>query len=217
MKLTMRTGPLVALITVAALGSAFFLSKSHAAAIQSAIGVQSAQGARMTSSTQGEPVSALTSTAAVVSKLQGMAASFRSEAGLTASVIADTRPIFTFDSSAGSFASGLSVYETPLPDGGFCLTFAGPTGCTHVAPSLTEPLMGVGFDPDGERSGDPFVIVSIREPSVASVNYVCAGNSYPAHISGDVVWLVSPAATLSLEDCSEQVTFQNGQTLTKHV
>jgi hypothetical protein len=34
-----------------------------------------------------------------------------------------------------------------------------------------------------------------------SVNYVCAGQTYAAHIAGDVV---------SLDDCSEQVTFNDG-------
>jgi hypothetical protein len=209
---------IIAVATAAVLAGAFLAGFDHAGSIRSALGVQSAKGAqpsRAMGRADVEPP--LNTTAAVIASLEAAVPSFRSDAGMTAADIAATRPIFTFDSSLASFAAGLSVFETPLANGGYCLTFAHPTACTRVAPSMQEPLIGLGYDPDAERAGQPFVIVSIRQPEVQSVSYLCAGESYPAQISGDVVWLIGPSPSRSLEDCSEQVTFNDGHTVTKHV
>jgi hypothetical protein len=157
------------------------------------------------------------STAAALTALETANAHFRNANGLTSAVIATTQEAFTFPAAAHGWQAGLGVYETRLPNGGFCLTFAVSSTCSHTGPSGDEPLIGIGFDPLGERSGEPFAIISVKAPTVRSVSYSCAGTSYPATITGQFVSFVSPSASISLDGCSEQVTFADGHTLTKNV
>lgn len=203
--------------TLAMLVAAFSVARAHGQAIKAAVGVGSAQAAPTRSATPALPPAPINSLALAVQALQQTSQSFASRAGLTAADIAQTRSIFSFDGALGNFAAGIGVYKTPLSNGGYCLTFAAATSCTATQPTLAEPLIGIGFDPDADRAGEPFIVFSIRNPAVKSVSYVCADQTYPAHITSDVVWFVGPTSSLSLDDCSEQVTFSDGHSLTKPV
>ena len=77
--------------------------------------------------------------------------------------------------------------------------------------------MGLGLDPDAERSGEPFVLISIKAPSVQTVTYTCGGRTYPATISDDVVAFISPSSSLSAGDCVENVTLAGGKVVSKRV
>jgi hypothetical protein len=196
--------------------SAFLVARSQGTALKSAFGVGVAQAARAhVSAPPNLPAAPIKSVALAQQALQQESPAFVTKTGLTASDIAQTHNIFTFDTGLGNFAAGVGVYKTPLAGDGYCLTFAAATSCTQTGPTLTEPLVGIGFDPYLDRGGDPFVLISIRHPEVASVNYLCAGTTYPANITGDLVWFIAPTPSLSVEDCTEQVTFHDGQTLTR--
>jgi hypothetical protein len=80
------------------------------------------------------------------------------DVGLTDADIAATRSIYRFGAADGSYAAGLEVYRASLANGGDCIAFAAAVGCTRTPPSDGEPLVGLGFDPDAERSGEPFVL-----------------------------------------------------------
>jgi hypothetical protein len=204
----------LAAVTLLALAVLFAAGRAGSRSIRSALGVGTASGTPMVAPPARPPVA---TAADAEQALRATDRQFIADVGLTESDIATTHAIYTFDSRLGNFAAGMSVFKTSLRGGGYCLTFVRPTACTHVYPSATEPLIGIGYDPDGERSGQPFVVISLRNPSVKAVSYVCAGSTYPAAISGDVVTLIAPSSTISLNDCSEQVTFANGQVLTKPV
>jgi hypothetical protein len=205
----------LAAVTLIALALLFAAGRAGSRSIRSALGVGNASGTPMIAPTGARPP--IATAADAEQSLRATDSDFIADVGLTESDIASTRAIYTFDSRLPNFAAGMSVFKTSLHGGGFCLTFVHPTTCTHVNPSAKEPLMGLGYDPDGERSGQPFVVISLRNPSVKSVSYVCAGSTYPASISGDVVTLIAPSSAISLNDCSEQVTFANGQVQTKPV
>jgi hypothetical protein len=144
-------------------------------------------------------------------------ASTRLDVGLTRSEIAATRSIYHFPSGAGSFAAGLDVYRAPLAGGGDCIAFAAAVGCTRTPANDAEPLMGLGLDPDAERSGEPFVLISIAAPDVRSVTYTCGGRTYPATIAGDVVTFIAPSSSLRADDCTENVTLPGGRIISKRV
>lgn len=197
------------------LGATVFTVHRYTTGVRSAIGVQSAQGADLRAAgAQQTPIRTASDAEAA---LGGTDSGFQADVGLTAADLPQTHAIYTFDAALNNFAAGQSVFETPLAHGGYCLTFSGAISCTHTLPSTTEPLIGVGYDPDFERSGEPFVLVSIRESTVRHVSYLCSGTSYPAQITGNVVAFVSPSPSLSVQDCSEVVTFADGRDLTKHV
>lgn len=198
-------------VAIALLAGAAGRSYSHS--LRSVIGVRSAQGATQHQGAASDALSYLGSTAAVVAKLQAMAPSFQSESGLTSTEISSTQPISTLNNPAAASLNGLSAYETNLANGGFCLTFAAPTACSQTGATLQDPIVGLSFDPDSETSGQPFVAVGIRQPSVTAVTYSCGGASYEGEISGSVVWFVGPA-NLSFEDCTQEVAFADGHTLT---
>jgi hypothetical protein len=144
-------------------------------------------------------------------------ASTRLDVGLTDAEIASTRSIYHFPSTNPSYAAGLDAYQAPLPNGGYCIAFAAAVGCTRTPPSDTEPLIGLGLDPDAERSGEPFVLISIKAPNVRTVAYTCGGRSYPATISGDVVTFIAPSSSLRADDCTENATLVGGKVVSKRV
>jgi hypothetical protein len=144
-------------------------------------------------------------------------ASIRMDVGLSDSEIAATRSIYRFGAAGGSYAAGLDAYRAPLTNGGYCIAFAAAVGCTRTPPSDAEPLIGLALDPDAERSGEPFVVVSIKAPNVRSVTYTCGGRSYPAAIAGDVVTFVAPSSSLRADDCTENVTLASGKVVSKRV
>jgi hypothetical protein len=144
-------------------------------------------------------------------------APFASDLGLTADDVAATRAIYRFDSSAAGFAAGLSAYRTPLANGGFCISFAAATSCTRTPPTPSEPVIGIGFDPDVERAGEPFVLVGITAPEVRSVTYTCGDNTYPSTETADVVVFVAPSPSLRADDCTENATLANGVVVSKRV
>jgi hypothetical protein len=137
--------------------------------------------------------------------------------GLTDNEIASTRSIYHFPSTAGSFAAGLDAYGAPLANGGYCIAFAAAVGCSRIPPNDAEPLIGLGLDPDAERSGEPFVLISIKAANVRSVTYTCGGRSYPATISGDIVSFIAPSSSLRADDCTENVTLAGGKIVSKRV
>jgi hypothetical protein len=146
-----------------------------------------------------------------------MRASTRMGVGLTAADVAATERIYRFADGIGNFAAGLGVYRAPLPNGGFCLAFASAVGCTHVPPSGAEPLIGVGLDPDAERAGEPFVLISLKAPEVRSVTYTCGGKTYAATIAGAVVTFVAPSSSVRADDCTENATLASGKVVSKTV
>ena len=77
--------------------------------------------------------------------------------------------------------------------------------------------MGLGLDPDAERSGEPFVLISIKAPAVQTVTYTCGGRTYSATISGDVVTFIAPSSSLRADDCTENVTLASGKIVSKGV
>jgi hypothetical protein len=144
-------------------------------------------------------------------------ASTRLNVGLTQAEIASTRSIYHFPSTVGSYAAGLDVYRAPLANGGDCIAFAAAVGCTRIPPNDAEPLMGLGLDPDAERAGEPFVLISIKAPDVRSVTYTCGGRTYPAPIAGDVVTFIAPSSSLRADDCTENATLASGKVVSKGV
>lgn len=144
-------------------------------------------------------------------------ASLHRDVGLTDTEIAATRSIYHFPSTTGSYAAGLDAYRAPLANGGHCIAFAAAVGCSRTPPNDAEPLIGLGLDPDAERSGEPFVLISIKAANVRSVAYTCGGRSYPATISGDVVTFIAPSSTLRADDCTENVTLADGRVVSKRV
>jgi hypothetical protein len=144
-------------------------------------------------------------------------ASTRLNVGLTNAEIASTRSIYHFPSTVGSYAAGLDVYRAPLANGGDCIAFAAAVGCGRIPPNDAEPLMGLGLDPDAERAGEPFVLISIKAPDVRSVTYTCGGRTYPATIAGDVVTFIAPSSSLRADDCTENVTLASGKVVSKGV
>jgi hypothetical protein len=144
-------------------------------------------------------------------------ASTRLNVGLTDAEIASTRAIYHFPSTIGSYAAGLDVYRAPLANGGDCIAFAAAVGCTRIPPNDAEPLMGLGLDPDAERSGEPFVLISIKAADVRSVTYTCGGRTYPATIAGEVVTFIAPSSSLRADDCTENVTLASGKVVSKGV
>jgi hypothetical protein len=52
---------------------------------------------------------------------------------------------------------------------------------------------------------------------VRSVTYTCAGRSYPATISGDVVTFIAPSSSLRADDCTENTTLAGGKVVSKRV
>jgi hypothetical protein len=144
-------------------------------------------------------------------------ASIRGDIGLTDSEIAATRSIYHFGAAGGSYAADLQAYRAPLANGGYCIAFAAAVGCTRTPPNDAEPLIGLGLDPDAERSGEPFVLISIKAPNVRTVTYTCGGRSYPAVISGDVVTFISPSSSFRADDCTENVTLADGKVVSKRV
>jgi hypothetical protein len=144
-------------------------------------------------------------------------ASTRLDVGLTAGEIAATRSIYHFPSTVGSYAVGLDVYRAPLAKGGHCIAFAAAVGCTRTPPNDAEPVMDLVLDPDAERAGEPFIVVGTKAPDVRSVTYTCAGRTYPATISGDVVTFIAPSSSLSADDCTQNVTLAGGKVVSKGV
>jgi hypothetical protein len=184
------------------LAAALIGAREGASGVQSALGVRPAQasvsaGATIRGRWPNQTVSD------VVASFEATSSATHSAVGFTAADLAATHALYAFGSSARGFTAGRTAFETPLAAGGFCVTFTAATSCTHVLPSAAEPLIGVGYDPDSERSGEPFVVISIKAPTVRSVAYNCAGTSYAAHILGRVVAFVAPSSALSLDDCSE--------------
>jgi hypothetical protein len=137
--------------------------------------------------------------------------------GLNDSEIAVTRSIYHFPPTVSSYAAGLDAYRAPLANGGDCIAFAAAVGCTRIPPNDAEPVMALVLDPDAERAGEPFVVIGTRAPDVRSVTYTCAGRTYPATISGDVVAFIAPSSLLSAEDCTENVTLAGGRVVSKGI
>jgi hypothetical protein len=159
----------IALCAAAGIG-AFLAMRPHGTGIARAVAV-SPSGSR------AAPTSPIRLRSTDDAKALLSRASLRRSVGLTDAEIAATQPIYRFDERAGNFTAGLSAYRTSLANGGFCVSFAGAVGCTRVPPSAAEPLMGVGLDPDAERGGEPFVLISLAAPEVRSVTYTCAGTT----------------------------------------
>jgi hypothetical protein len=144
-------------------------------------------------------------------------ASVRMAVGLTDRDIAATQSIYHFGAAGGSYAAGLDAYRAPLATGGHCIAFAAAVGCTRTPPNAVEPVIGLGLDPDAERSGEPFVLISIKAPNVQTVTYTCRGRTYPATISGDVVTFIAPSSSLRADDCTENATLVGGKVVSKRV
>jgi hypothetical protein len=200
----------VALCAVAGLAAVLAL-RPHGTRVARAVAVSPAYGRRAAPN----PPIQLRSTDDAKAMLSR--ASIRGSVGLTDADIAATKPIYRFGDGAGNFAAGLSAYRTPLANGGFCVSFAAAVGCTRVPPSAAEPLIGLGFDPDAERGGEPFVLISLSAPDVRSVTYTCAGTTYPATMSGSLVAFVAPTSSLRADDCRENVTLASGKVVSKPV
>lgn len=208
----MKRSRLLGLIACfAAAGFAVVLARSGLPRIQGPIAVEGADARAAEAPGVPSPIRSTDEAVAALTSLEA-----RSHVGLTQSDIASTSPVYRFGTRTGAFTAGLSVYRTPF-ESGFCLTFASATSCTRVLPSAPEPLIGLALDVDAERAGEPFVVISVKAPNVRSVTYTCAGTTYPATISGDVVAFVSPKSTLRADDCTESVTLAGGRILSKRV
>jgi hypothetical protein len=180
--------------------------------------VHRAVGARAAHGAGGVPIGAtikirtLADAKSVLSR-----ASVRTDVGLSDGEIAATTSIYRFGAASGSYAAGLDVYRAPLANGGSCIAFTAAVACTRTPPNDTEPLIGLGLDPDAERAGEPFVLISIKAPKVRMVTYTCGGRLYPATISGDVVTFIAPSSSLRADDCTENVTLAGGKVVSKRV
>jgi hypothetical protein len=190
--------------------AAFLALRPHDTGIARAVAVSPASGSKA----PNRPTRVLSTDDA---KAMLSRASIRGSVGLTDADIAATKPIYRFDDKVGNFTAALSVYRTPLANGGFCISLAAAVGCTRVPPTDAEPLMGLGLDPDAERGGEPFVLVGVSEPQVRAVTYTCAGKTYPATIAGAVVTFVAPTLSLRADDCTEHVTLASGKVVSKPV
>jgi hypothetical protein len=144
-------------------------------------------------------------------------APFAADLGLTPEELAATRELYRFDDHAKGFTAGLSAYSTPLAHGGFCISFAAGVSCSRTPPTAAEPLIGIAFDPDAERAGEPFVVISIAAPGVRTVTYTCAGSTYPATLADGVAVFISPSSSLRADDCTGNATFANGAVVSKRV
>jgi hypothetical protein len=168
-------------------------------------------GARMT------PHVPLTIRSAADARASVARSPFAAELGLTAEELADTSELYRFDGRADGFTAGLSAYSTPLARGGFCIAFAVGVSCSRTPPTAAEPLIGIALDPDAERAGEPFVVISIAAPGVRSVTYTCAGSTYPAKLADGVVVFISPSSSLRADDCTGNTTFASGAIVSKRV
>jgi hypothetical protein len=206
-------GLLVLALTVLLVVGATFILAGHprAASVHRALAPPLARGAAG-GGVGAANIRTLDDAKAVLSR-----ASKRMDVGLTDAEIASTRPIYHFPSTGGGYAAGLDAYRAPLANGGYCIAFAAAVGCTRTPPSDTEPLIGLGLDPDAERAGQPFVLIGVKAPNVLSVTYTCAGRSYPARISGDVVTFVAPSPSLRADDCTQNATLASGKVVSKRV
>jgi hypothetical protein len=144
-------------------------------------------------------------------------APFASDLGVTAAELAATHELYRFGDSAANFTAGLSAFLTPLAHGGFCIAFAAGVSCSRTPPTPTEPLIGIALDPDAERAGEPFVVVSIAAPEVRSVTYTCAGSTYSARLADGVAVFVSPSSSLRADDCTANVTLASGAVVSRRV
>ena len=144
-------------------------------------------------------------------------APFAVDVGATPAEVAATRELYRFDDGASNFTAGLSAYWTPLGRGGFCISFAAGVSCSRTPPTAVEPLVGMSLDPDAERAGEPFVIISMTAPGVRSVTYTCAGTTYPAILGGSLAVFVSPGSRMTADDCTGNATLANGTVVSRRV
>jgi hypothetical protein len=144
-------------------------------------------------------------------------APFAAELRLTPEELAATHELYRFGDRPAGFTTGLSAYSTPLANGGFCISFAAGVSCSRTPPTAAEPLIGMAFDPDAERAGEPFVVISLAAPGVRSVTYTCAGSTYPAELTDGVAVFISPSSSLRADDCTGNATFANGAVVSKRV
>jgi hypothetical protein len=141
-------------------------------------------------------------------------ASFMAQSGLTQADFAKTRGVYTFGKVGADYASGATVYLTPVGKSGYCLTFVTAAACTHVQPDRASPVRGLGVDPDQQAAGQPFVEVGLAAADVKALSYRCGGTSYPATMSGRVVAFVAPSASLTPHDCQQVATLASGEVVT---
>src|SRR5438105_5163716 len=187
-------------------------SRPARARIDSVVAVAPAHAARTVTADVPIKIRSAADAGALVAR-----APFASDLGLSPDDVAATRAIYRFDSGTAGFAEGLSAYRTPLARGGFCISFAAGTSCTRTPPSPSEAVIGIGFDPDAERAGEPFVLVGITAPEVRSVTYTCDGKTYPSITNANVVVFVAPNSSLRADDCTENATLANGVVVSKRV
>lgn len=139
---------------------------------------------------------------------------FMKQVGLSRADLAQTHSIYTFGTVAADYASGASIFLTPIAKGGFCLTFATASGCSATQPDQSVPVRGIGVDPDMQAGGEPFVMIGLAAGAVKDVSYRCGGTTYAAIVSGRVVAFVAPSATLTPHDCQQIATLAGGKTVT---
>jgi hypothetical protein len=144
-------------------------------------------------------------------------APFAADLGVTPEEVAATREIYRFADDDPNFAAGLSAYLTPLAHDGFCIAFAAGVSCSRKPPNAAEPLLGMALDPDAERMGEPFVVISVTAPGVRAVTYTCDGATYPAKLVDGVAAFVSPSASFRADDCVGNATLASGAVISKRV
>jgi hypothetical protein len=145
----------------------------------------------------------------------GLDRHFAEETGLNAAAISGSAAAYTFDRSDSTSLAGWTAVRVPLAGGGWCLELAGATSCTNSGPTASNPLVGVGVDIDGDRSGLPFAVVMVKAPDVEAVNFSCNGASYPARIVGEYVAFVSPSSAVSSADCTPKATLNDGEVVSE--
>lgn len=138
----------------------------------------------------------------------------KSRLGLTPSVIATTRAIYTFPSSAGVFA-GVSFFEVSRPGRGSCFFMLGDSDCWARPPAIDEPgrALPVQFsvtDLDGPFGPIPIVLTGVVAPQVARVTMTCFGRSYALPIRGKVIAWVAPRADIGGADCELRAALAGG-------
>jgi hypothetical protein len=129
----------------------------------------------------------------------------KSRLGLTPSVIATTRAIYTFPSSAGVFA-GVSFFEVSRPGRGSCYFMLGDSDCWARPPAIDEPgrALPVQFsvtDLDGPFGPIPIALTGVVAPEVTRVTMTCFGRTYLLPIRGKVIAWVAPSADIGGADC----------------
>jgi len=196
---------------VAAVTSAVVIARPGVSRVQGAVGVKPAGAGATNGPVVPEMIGSASEAIAALTTLEA-----RSNVGLVQADIAATHAIHRFGAT-GTYAAGLSVYRTAFKGVGFCLTFAVATNCTRVPPSASEPLIGMALDPDAERTGEPFVLVSVKARGVRAVTYTCGGTTYPATISADVVTFTAPSSSLRADDCTQNVTLASEKVVSKGV